>query len=482
MCVTPARGPAPARRALVGALLLAACGALAGPASAQSSPPGKVPEIDLEFVDPHLVRLSWLAPVDAERGVVTAYRVYARTSASSGPGDGAPMLLAEVPGDAREAMVAEYPTGTTVIWSVAAVNAAGEGPRSDEVTTRLPPVYGPPLALRASLGEHRVVLAWDPPADKTDHAWDPSYLVYRRVGDDGVATLLGATWNLTAEDADPPDGARVTYHVVANTTTGASPPSEPVTVTTPFLPAAPTDVRATPGPGRVALSWAPPPPLPDGSRVERFRIYRAEPGDGAPVLLREVVGVHAWTDRDLPHDVTFVYAVRAVTGWGEGPASPGVHATTRSLPPPVAAQDPLIAPSFWATAPIQWTLGTLVTTLVGGLVLAARARRQAVQALVEDRASIAEATPDRRDALRAFLDDVRDQKLAAPPGIRAARRRVEAAMDALDRAPRDDAARTEFHDAWHALHRELERQAGRWALPYRKDKDEPGAAVGVLRR
>ncbi len=173
------------------------------------------------------------------------------------------------------------------------------------------------LAASAGPGAGEITLSWGP---ATSLLGVTSYSVYR-VAPDGTLSPAGQTnaSTLSFADAGLPNGATFTYVVTATDPTGEGPASDPASATTFSLPSAPQDVQAAPGPagsvGDVALSWSA--PANDGGMpVVSFDVYR----DGALVATLDGAAT-SWTDHGLTPLSDHRYAVSAVTGVGEGPAS-----------------------------------------------------------------------------------------------------------------------------------------------------------------
>ena len=79
--------------------------------------------------------------------------------------------------------------GTTYFYVVSAVNAAGEGPRSNELFKRPISAPGAPTLTAATAGDDSVALAWTAPASD---GGDPitSYKVYRSTPSSPEAVLV----------------------------------------------------------------------------------------------------------------------------------------------------------------------------------------------------------------------------------------------------------------------------------------------------
>jgi hypothetical protein len=130
-------------------------------------------------------------------------------------------------------------------------------------------------------------------------------------------------------------------------------PSERLVV--PYLPAprAPSALGATPGDGRVSLTWQAPTELLDGSPAPgelRYLVLRATGTEGAlsPITPEPVTGT-SYTDEGVQNDVEYRYAVRAVrveaTVTASGETSAAVAAAPADTTPPAAPTGLLALPS-----------------------------------------------------------------------------------------------------------------------------------------
>src|SRR3989441_1515414 len=133
------------------------------------------------------VRLDWQAPASDGGSSLTGYNIY------RGFASGTPVLLSSV-GPVLTYQDAGLTNGVTYYYQVAAVTAAGEGPRSSEgaATPRTQPSAA--LNLVAAPSAARVVLTWDPPISDGG-APVTGYAIYRGTGP-GTSTLLASVGNV----------------------------------------------------------------------------------------------------------------------------------------------------------------------------------------------------------------------------------------------------------------------------------------------
>ncbi len=222
--------------------------------------------------------------------------------------------------------------GTTVPYSVAAVDASGAGPAASVDVTTLPAA---PAGLVAS----------DPTASGATLSWAPvtgatGYIV----SSDG--TRIGTTAAVDYTDVTAPSGSAVAYTVVAVDASGSGASATPVTVTT--LPAAPTGLTV----GGVtasgaSLTWDPTP------GATGYLVY----------VQNIVIGTAtrtAYTDTTAAAGSAVPYSVAAVDASGSGASGPPVTVTT--LP---AAPTGLVAGGVTASgATLTWNPVTGATGYV----------------------------------------------------------------------------------------------------------------------
>jgi predicted transcriptional regulator len=123
-------------------------------------------------------------------------------------------------------------------------------------------------------------------------------------------TQLGYT------DTDLPGGTTYHYAVAAINDAGEGPMCQPVVATTYQVPSAPADPSHLRDEVSVRLDWGPP-LVEGGSPVLSYRVYRGSTPDSM-AFLAEVFDQTEYEDRSAVSDLTYYYAVSAVTAVGEG--------------------------------------------------------------------------------------------------------------------------------------------------------------------
>ena len=199
-----------------------------GPASASASatpvapasPPG-APQSLTATPGNARVDLAWAAPSSNGGSPITGYRVYRATTS------GAEALVATLGVVTTYADTART-NGTTYFYQVAAVNAAGIGPRSAEVSAKPATVPTAPRSPSAARNPTKgVTLAWTAPSSNGGSAVT-GYRVYRGTIS-GSETFLVAIGNVTTYvDAATTAGVRYYYRLSAVNAVGEGPLSSRV--------------------------------------------------------------------------------------------------------------------------------------------------------------------------------------------------------------------------------------------------------------
>lgn len=294
---------------------------------APPTPPGPPVNLQATAGDAN-VQLDWSAPTDNGGSPITNYRI------RRGTVSGQLALLAEVP-DVRSYLDSSVTNGNTYYYNVTAVNSAGEGPPSNEVSAT--PMSGdtapdPPPNLVAIAGDARVSLSWQRPADGGSPI--TNYKIYRGTSPGGESWLATVASDvLSYADTTVTNGAPYSYYVTAVNIVGESGPSNEVSATpTPAatVPDAVRNLMGEPSNSQVLLTWLP--PEHNGGRpITNYRVYRGtSPGDRSSVTT--VGDVQTYRDLDLTNGVRYYYVVTAVNEIGEGPPSNQVSAVPATRP------------------------------------------------------------------------------------------------------------------------------------------------------
>ena len=162
------------------------------------------------------VSLTWSAPSTDGGAAITAYNVY---RASGGAG----ALIATL-GNVTSFTDATAVNGQSYSYSVSAVNAVGEGQRSNALSATPRTVPGAPQLTSAKGVSSGIALAWSAPASNGGAAVT-AYKIYRGTASGGE-TLLTSVGNVTAyTDTTAANGKTYYYRVSAVNAAGEGPRS-----------------------------------------------------------------------------------------------------------------------------------------------------------------------------------------------------------------------------------------------------------------
>ena len=325
----------------------------ATPASVQATVPSAPQSLTAKGADGS-VSLSWAAPSSNGGSPVTGYDVYRGTSPG---GESATPIAANV--SATGFTDTSAVNGTTYYYTVAAVNAAGVSPQSNEASaTPQATVPAAPSRLVASGGNGSVVLSWAVPA--TDGGSPiTGYDVYRGTSPGGESATPLASNVVTNgfTDTSAVNGTTYYYTVAAVNAVGLSPqsseasatPSQPAAV-----PSAPQGLAATGANGTVKLSWSAPASN-GGAAVTGYDVYRGTSagGESATPVATNVTGT-SFTDTGLVNGTTYYYTVTAVNAAGLSPQSGEASATPRATAP--SAPLAVVASGGNSSVTVSWSV------------------------------------------------------------------------------------------------------------------------------
>ena len=224
--------------------------------------------------------------------------------------------------------------GITYTFEVRAGNGTGEGAASSVDATPIA-IPNAPENLSAAAGSEQVTLSWDNPNDTSI----TKYQVRWKVRNSDDSTYIYWTDITVTDSAVPPttyivtgltNGTRYTFELRAVNDTGDGPAST-VNARPIAVPAAPTNLSATPGNGQVALTWDDP----ENNTITGYQ-YRQATGSGASLDWSDISDSSSTT---ITHTVTgltngtaYSFEVRAVNASGNGAPS-SVIATMQPAAP-----------------------------------------------------------------------------------------------------------------------------------------------------
>lgn len=230
--------------------------------------------------------------------------------------------------------------GRTAVYAIKAVNPKGQDAGfSNFATVKLYSVPAVIDRIETRVTERAIELRWVAPARTTGGApleAIAGYNIYRsETGEEGSFTLRGTAPTTVYEETDFQFGQKYWYRVRtlaqfgADTVEGESSTTAVVEARDTFPPAAPANLIAIAGTGRVDLTWDASP----ARDLAGYHVYRSrEPGRGYGRLTKELLRAQSFADTGLAAGATLYYVVTAVDAEGnESPYSQEVAAAP--LPP-----------------------------------------------------------------------------------------------------------------------------------------------------
>jgi titin len=261
------------------------------------------------------VLLSWNPPADLAGGTLSGYRIEYQVGSSTEW----IVHTASTGTTATQQLIVNLVNGTSYRFRVAAITQLGVGLPSQATADVIPfTVPGAPLGLFAAAGNGTALLAWQPPADDGGRrivgyrieASDESGW-YELVANTGTNATGYAATGLV-------NGMAYRFRVAAINAAGVGATSLGSNAVVPAgLPAAPTQVKGTTGPGSIGLQWQAPTNtggLPITSYVVRWStnggVSWQSSDTGGPATSYTIIG--------LASPATTMVQVAAVTAAGQG--------------------------------------------------------------------------------------------------------------------------------------------------------------------
>ena len=261
------------------------------------------------------VKLQWDLPYQQGTQPIVRYYVYRGTSSSE-----IYTLVGWANAPLREFNDTSVLNGNTYFYAVVAASSAGNSGPSNTVqgTTSGPAVPSAPQNLLAQGRPGMVNLTWDASAGSGILRYD----IFRGTSEGSISsTPIGNTASgLAYSDATITAGTVYFYKVKAVNSVGSSPYSNAANATaTAALPGAPQNLVATPGAGKVTLTWAAP-ATSGGSAITGYKVYLALLG-GAVNIANVSGSTLSYVDSTGTSGTTYTYYVVAVNAVGSGAVS-----------------------------------------------------------------------------------------------------------------------------------------------------------------
>jgi len=311
------------------------------------------------------VTLSWSPPASDGGAAIIGYDVYMGTSSrgeSASPVNGGLIT-------GTSYTVSGLANGTRYYFTADAVNRANLHSTASAEASATPaaPVTAPgaPRGLGATAGDAQVSLSWKAPSSDGGAAIT-GYRVYQGTSKKPVASVTGTA--TTVKNLS--NGTTYSFKVTAVNKAGEGPASGAASATPTAAvtkPGLPNGLTASPGNGKVTLSWKAP-GSDGGSGISGYEIYRGtSPGgeSGTPVNASLVAGT-SYTVTGLTNGTIYYFTVAAVNKAklqggksGEASATPAASASaSSSAAASASATGPASAsPSGGATATAAGTPG-----------------------------------------------------------------------------------------------------------------------------
>ncbi len=298
------------------------------------------------------VTLTWEPPVLDGGMPILSYFVYRSL------GDGPMEPLSDVTG--MTFTDTGVTNGETYGYVLAALNALGEGPATEELYVVPMGLPDPPGDLVLEAGLESLSITWLAPLE-TGGGPITGYVIYRGEEPEDLGHLE-QVWSDVLSFTDEDVTVGTTYHyAVAAVTDGGEGARSPTVSGVPIdFPGAPLDLVAEGGDGQVVLTWS----VPDyigGTPVTGYVVMRGFSSESL-TRLATLEAVTSFTDTLVTNDETYWYAVIAINVMGEGDPTDAVDAMTRAPPTVPGKVLSLVAEVKGDRVELSW----LVPTIDGG--------------------------------------------------------------------------------------------------------------------
>ena len=293
------------------------------------TPPGVPTGVSTAINSPNTapldITVSWSAPTNVGSGTLTGFEIYR---------DG---VLVDTVG-----LVTSYPDtvpsgGGTFVYSMKAVSTHGTSGLSGTSSITTPSIPDTPAAPTGSINDPNgspldITVSWVAP--NAGGSAITNYDLYRSsTSGSGFAIVQAGVTGLTHTDTTPSAGTWY-YTVAANNLVGSSAQSPELSVSTPTVPSAVSDLAgSTVSDTAINLTWSA--PSNGGSNIIDYSVYR----DGVSI---DTVTTPGYSDTGLTQQTSYTYTVYARNNVGNSLVSNSVSQETHGVP--------AVVPSFQATS------------------------------------------------------------------------------------------------------------------------------------
>ena len=245
------------------------------------------------------VSLSWAAPLSNGGASILRYHVYWSESATG------PWTMIDTLNTGSVYAHTGLTNGHTYYYQVAAVNVAGEGPRTTIVSATPRTVPSAPTLTSATGGTGNVTLVWTAPASDGGSPVT-KYSVYRGISAGSEAFLRDAGTSLTFVDSSVSPGITYHYMLTAWNSQGESLRSNEV-IGTPFgVPSAPLSLTGSAADLSISLQWSVP-SSDGGSPVTAYKVFFGTASGS--YSSNQTVSSLSFLQTSLTNGVRYYYAV-----------------------------------------------------------------------------------------------------------------------------------------------------------------------------
>ena len=292
---------------------------------------------------------------------VVGYNLYQGTA--TGQESATPVNPSRILATAKSYTVTGLTAGKKYFFVMRALNAAGAGVKSTEVSVTPATVPSAPRTLVAHSRNGSAALSWTAPSSAGGGSIN-GYNVY-------VGTASGQESLIAANPAPLPptaraftvpklmNGTKYYFIVRALNASAASPKSNEASATPATAPYAPSAVTASPGTKDVTVRWVKPDT--GGSAITGFNVYKGTKAGGeaaTPVNTKPLPATAtSLLVKGLTNGKKYFFIVRAVSAAGTSPGSAEVSATPAAVAPP-GAPGTLTATAGSAYVTLHWSAPT----------------------------------------------------------------------------------------------------------------------------